>query len=82
MAGRIAALEQSNAALTAALAELRVTDALLLRRIQDAARARILLGERIEDIAESIPPRRLRIVVPAPNDVGPTTEIFTAPAGG
>ena len=46
------------AALTAALAELRVADALLLRRIQDAARARILLGERIEDIAESIPPRR------------------------
>ena len=82
MAGRIAALERSNAALTAALAELRVADALLLRRIQDAARARILLGERIEDIAESIPPCRLCIVVPVPSDVGPTTEIFTAPAGG
>ena len=69
MAERLAALERSNAALTAALEELRQTAAALRRRIEDATAERMEADathdKRLSAIEESIPPRRLRIVVPA-----------------
>ena len=43
-------------------------DALLRRSIEDEARIRELLGERLDALAKTIPPNRLRIIVPPRGD--------------
>ena len=72
LAGRIAALERKLAALEQQAAldadESREADAALQRGIDDAATERRSMGERLDAIEANMPPYRLQLWLPAPEE--------------